>query len=272
MRPRPDNGEEGGAPPRRAAVGKARDALPLLPASAQEGGARGCHRASARWTQPYSAACGIALRAQNTRGASARSARHRQSPGFLRTIQLRWPACMAPAALPCARRRSPHRRAGRAAAKEGTKQLGPDGLSGSRSCPIVAARTAILYAFDLIEHDGEDLRNYPFLERKAALARLLRDAKLGILLNEHIAEDGLTVFAHACRLGAEGTFPRGWTAPIDLVRAASGSRSALPPTSPCSGNETRFGIDVPQAARANGEAMTTAKAKSPAASSAQMAS
>src|SRR6266478_8409235 len=26
----------------------------------------------------------------------------------------------------------------------------------------------------------------------------------GILLNEHVAEDGPTVFAHACRLGAEG--------------------------------------------------------------------
>jgi ATP-dependent DNA ligase len=26
----------------------------------------------------------------------------------------------------------------------------------------------------------------------------------GILLNEHIAEDGLTVSAHACQLGAEG--------------------------------------------------------------------
>jgi ATP-dependent DNA ligase len=24
------------------------------------------------------------------------------------------------------------------------------------------------------------------------------------LLNEHVAEDGPTVFAHACRLGAEG--------------------------------------------------------------------
>jgi ATP-dependent DNA ligase len=28
--------------------------------------------------------------------------------------------------------------------------------------------------------------------------------KAGILFNEHIAEDGPTVFAHACRLGAEG--------------------------------------------------------------------
>ncbi len=34
--------------------------------------------------------------------------------------------------------------------------------------------------------------------------QLLRDIKAGILLNEHVAEDGPTVFAHACRLGAEG--------------------------------------------------------------------
>ena len=67
-----------------------------------------------------------------------------------------------------------------------------------------AARTAIQYAFDLIEHDGEDLRNRPFLDRNAALARLLRDTEVGILLNEHVAGDGPTVFEHACRLGAEG--------------------------------------------------------------------
>jgi hypothetical protein len=56
-----------------------------------------------------------------------------------------------------------------------------------------AAQTAILYAFDLIEHDGEDLHDRPFLERKAELALALRDTKAGILLNEHIAEDGPTV-------------------------------------------------------------------------------
>jgi len=83
--------------------------------------------------------------------------------------------------------------------------LGPDGLSRFDELRRrEAARTAVLYAFDLIEHDGEDLRNRPFLDRKAALARLLRDTEAGILLNEHVAEDGPTVFAHACRLGAEG--------------------------------------------------------------------
>jgi ATP dependent DNA ligase domain len=83
--------------------------------------------------------------------------------------------------------------------------LGPDGLSRFEELSRgEAARPAILYVFDLIEHDGEDLCNLPFLDRKAALARLLRNTRAGILFNEHIAEDGLTVFTHACRLGAEG--------------------------------------------------------------------
>jgi bifunctional non-homologous end joining protein LigD len=86
--------------------------------------------------------------------------------------------------------------------------LGPDGLSRFEELSRrKAADTAILYAFDLIEHDGEDMRNRPFLDRKAALARLLRDTEAGIQLNEHIAEDGPIVFAHACRLGAEGIVP-----------------------------------------------------------------
>jgi bifunctional non-homologous end joining protein LigD len=82
---------------------------------------------------------------------------------------------------------------------------GPTAYHGSR--PLSrreAADTTILYAFDLIEDDGDDLRNRPFLDRKAALARLLRNTEAGILFNEHIAEDGPVVFAHACRLGAEG--------------------------------------------------------------------
>jgi bifunctional non-homologous end joining protein LigD len=57
--------------------------------------------------------------------------------------------------------------------------LGPDGLSRFEELSRrEAAGTAILYALDLIEHDGEDLRNLPFLDRKAALARLSRIPKL----------------------------------------------------------------------------------------------
>jgi bifunctional non-homologous end joining protein LigD len=100
--------------------------------------------------------------------------------------------------------------------------LGPDGLSRfeelSRREP---ARTAILYAFDLIERDGEDLRNRPFLDRKTALRRLLGGIKAGILLNEHIAEDGPTVFAQTCRFGSEGIVSK---PAIDVIGHDSGAQ------------------------------------------------
>jgi len=63
---------------------------------------------------------------------------------------------------------------------------------------------AFLYAFDLIELNGEDLRREPIERRKAALAKLLRHAKGGLLLNEHIDEPGDLVFRHACKMGLEG--------------------------------------------------------------------
>jgi bifunctional non-homologous end joining protein LigD len=65
-------------------------------------------------------------------------------------------------------------------------------------------RRVFLYAFDLIELDGEDLRHEPIERRKAVLAKLLRHAKAGLLLNEHINEPGDVVFRHACKLGLEG--------------------------------------------------------------------
>lgn len=63
---------------------------------------------------------------------------------------------------------------------------------------------AFLYAFDLIEIDGEDLRLLPLIDRKARLERLLKGAKPGLQLVEHIAADGPTLFRHACALGCEG--------------------------------------------------------------------
>jgi bifunctional non-homologous end joining protein LigD len=52
--------------------------------------------------------------------------------------------------------------------------LGPDGLSRFDELRRrEAAQNAILYAFDLIERDGDDLRNRLFLDRKDALAGLL---------------------------------------------------------------------------------------------------
>ena len=61
-----------------------------------------------------------------------------------------------------------------------------------------------LYAFDLIELNGDDLRRDPLEVRKATLRGMLAKAGLGLRLNEHLEGDGSTIFAHACMLGLEG--------------------------------------------------------------------
>jgi bifunctional non-homologous end joining protein LigD len=63
---------------------------------------------------------------------------------------------------------------------------------------------ALLYAFDLLELDGHDLRPQPLHARKARLEQLLATAPAGIQYNEHVEGDGQIVFAHACKLGLEG--------------------------------------------------------------------
>jgi bifunctional non-homologous end joining protein LigD len=65
-------------------------------------------------------------------------------------------------------------------------------------------RSVFLYAFDLLELDGRDLRREPIEIRKVALLKLLRRSDYGIFLNEHIEDDAAIVFQHACRLGLEG--------------------------------------------------------------------
>jgi ATP-dependent DNA ligase len=61
-----------------------------------------------------------------------------------------------------------------------------------------------LYAFDLIELDGEDLRPLALIERKHRLRKLLGRRKNGIVYNEHLDGEGGTIFAHACKLGMKG--------------------------------------------------------------------
>ena len=61
-----------------------------------------------------------------------------------------------------------------------------------------------LYAFDLIELNGDDLWRDPLEGRKATLEIILTKAGLGIRYNEHMTGDGETVFRHACKLGLEG--------------------------------------------------------------------
>jgi bifunctional non-homologous end joining protein LigD len=91
---------------------------------------------------------------------------------------------------------------------------GPDGVA------IFDARhrrgtvtEAMLYAFDLLELDGEDLRGLPLVDRKKCLARLLVGRRLGIVLSDHTDDDGATIFRQACRMGLEGIVSKRLSAP-----------------------------------------------------------
>ena len=64
---------------------------------------------------------------------------------------------------------------------------------------------AFLYAFDLLELDGADMRQEPIEVRKATLASILRKSRHGVHLDEHLEHpEGHVVFHHACKMGLEG--------------------------------------------------------------------
>jgi bifunctional non-homologous end joining protein LigD len=70
---------------------------------------------------------------------------------------------------------------------------------------------AFLYAFDLLELNGADLRKEPIEVRKATLASILRKSRSGVRLNEH--------------LGAQ---PRSDRLPARLQDGAGGDRLEAP--------------------------------------------
>ena len=85
----------------------------------------------------------------------------------------------------------------------------PDGRSDFDRMRAVFSRhgspDAFLYAFDLLELDGRDLRGEPWHDRRAVLVQVLADANTGIQLCEHIEDvDGAVVFRQACVMGLEG--------------------------------------------------------------------
>jgi bifunctional non-homologous end joining protein LigD len=68
---------------------------------------------------------------------------------------------------------------------------------------------AMLYAFDVLELDGEDLRALPLVDHKKRLARLLGRRQVG----KHTDDDGALVFRQACRMGLEGIVSKRLSAP-----------------------------------------------------------
>jgi bifunctional non-homologous end joining protein LigD len=68
-----------------------------------------------------------------------------------------------------------------------------------------AAKTepAVLFAFDMLELCGKDLRRLPLLRRKAALEKVLKGSDR-VLYVQHIGEEGERLFRQAEELGIEG--------------------------------------------------------------------
>jgi bifunctional non-homologous end joining protein LigD len=66
------------------------------------------------------------------------------------------------------------------------------------------AKRASYIAFDLLRHDGKDIRLIAIEKRRAALKQLVADAADGLLFSEAIEAEGALVFAEACKLGLEG--------------------------------------------------------------------
>ena len=87
---------------------------------------------------------------------------------------------------------------------------------------------AVLFAFDLLELGGKDLRRVPLEERKATLAKLVRKASWAVQLNEHIAEPGDIVFRHACKLGYEGIVSKRLGSPYVFGRSRHWVKSKNP--------------------------------------------
>ena len=60
-----------------------------------------------------------------------------------------------------------------------------------------------LYAFDLLELNGEDYRQHPLEKRKAKLEKILTRTQ-GMRFSEHLDGDGETIFEQVCKMGLEG--------------------------------------------------------------------
>jgi bifunctional non-homologous end joining protein LigD len=86
---------------------------------------------------------------------------------------------------------------------------GPDGVSDFDRMRAVFGRKGspdvFLYAFDVLEMDGHDLRAQSWDTRRALLTQLLDRCQEGLRLSEHVEDtDGAVVFRQACVMGLEG--------------------------------------------------------------------
>jgi bifunctional non-homologous end joining protein LigD len=82
---------------------------------------------------------------------------------------------------------------------------GKDGISNFDKLHSHAYNEDVfLYAFDLVELNGEDLRKTRLEQRKGKLKKLLAASGWGLQFVEYMEGDGAIIFQHACKLKLEG--------------------------------------------------------------------
>ena len=87
---------------------------------------------------------------------------------------------------------------------------------------------AFLYAFDLLELDGTDLRREPMEVRKATLASILRRSRPGVRLNEHLEHlRGDVVFRTPARWASRALCRSGWARATAPAARPTGSSSRI---------------------------------------------
>src|SRR5207302_3045454 len=77
------------------------------------------------------------------------------------------------------------------------------------------------FAFDLLIHDGKDLRTERLLDRKQELRRLLARACAPLKYTEYIDGHGMALFQRICELDLEGIVAKQKSAPYVTERAQS---------------------------------------------------
>jgi len=105
-----------------------------------------------------------------------------------------------------------------------------------------------LYAFDLIELNGDDLRREP---SKSTLASVLPKAALGLRFNQHIEVEGPTVFAHACKVGLEGIVSKQKGSPYRSGRSPDWLKMKNPTSGPP--ERGHFSLSVGSPSRPKGQ-------------------
>ncbi len=114
-----------------------------------------------------------------------------------------------------------------------TIRTADDSLAIERERRRQEPHRAMLYAFDLLELDGNDLRALPLGDRKKRLARLVGKRRLGIIVSEHTDEDGATIFQQACKMGLESIVSKQLSAPYrsgssrDLIKVKNPGAPAI---------------------------------------------